>query len=113
MLKHPCVYMLASSRNGTLYIGVTSDVVHRVSIHKQDLLEGFTKRYGVHRLVYYETHETMELAISREKRLKKWTRAWKIRLIASMNPEWEDLFDDFWSVVKRGPADLARQTIPD
>ena len=111
MLKHPCVYILASKRNGTLYIGVTSEIFDRISIHKQDLLEGFTKRYGVHRLVYYEMPETMEGAISREKRLKNWNRAWKIRLIESMNPEWEDLFDEFWGAIKDGPADIARQNI--
>jgi putative endonuclease len=111
MPKHPCVYVMASKCNGTLYIGVTSDILDRASIHKQDLLEGFIKRYGVHRLVYYEMHETMEGAISRETRLKKWHRAWKIRLIESMNPEWEDLFDEFWSAIKEGPADLVRQNI--
>ena len=111
MFKQPCVYILASSRNGTLYIGVTSDVFGRVVLHKQDLIEGFTKRYGVHRLVYYEMHETMPEAIQREKRLKKWNRAWKIRLIESMNPEWNDLFDEFWGAINDGPADLAREGV--
>ncbi len=92
MPKQPCVYILASQRNGTLYVGVTSDLFLRTGLHKQDLIEGFTKHYGVHQLVYYEMHHTMPEAIRREKQLKKWNRAWKIRLIESMNPEWEDLF---------------------
>ena len=108
MPKQPCVYILASKRNGTLYVGVTSDLFLRTGLHKQDLIEGFTKRYGVHRLVYYEMHETMDDAIRREKRLKKWNRAWKIRLIESMNPEWDDLFDEFWGVIEDGPADMRR-----
>ena len=74
-MKQPCVYILASKRNGTLYIGVTSDLIRRVWKHKNDLAEGFTKRYGVHELVWYESHETMESAITREKRLKNWPRA--------------------------------------
>ena len=108
MVKQPCVYILASKRNGTLYTGVTSDLFQRTALHKQDLIEGFTKRYAVHRLVYYEMHRTMNEAIVREKRIKKWNRAWKIRLIESMNPEWIDLFDEFWSAIVDGPADLER-----
>jgi putative endonuclease len=108
MAKQPCVYILASQRNGTLYTGVTSALFNRVGLHKQDLIEGFSKRYGVHRLVYYEIHRMMEDAILREKRIKKWNRAWKIRLIESMNPEWNDLFDEFWGEIKDGPADLER-----
>lgn len=111
MLKTPCVYILASKRNGTVYIGVTSDLPNRTSLHKQDLIAGFTKRYGVHRLVYYEMHHTMPEAILREKRLKKWNRAWKVRLIGSMNPEWEDLFDAFWGEITEGPADRTRRHI--
>lgn len=111
MAKQPCVYILASKRNGTLYIGVTSNLFIRVCNHKQDLIEGFTKRYGVHRLVYYEAHQTMDAAIVREKRLKKWNRAWKVRLIESMNPEWEDLFDEFWGAINDGPADIAREGV--
>jgi putative endonuclease len=107
-MKNPCVYILTSGRNGTLYIGVTGDLFGRVAVHKQDLLSGFTKRYGVHRLVYYEMHATMEDAIKREKQLKKWNRAWKLRLIEGMNPEWEDLFDEFWGAIAEGPADVAR-----
>ncbi len=106
---NPCVYILASGRNGTLYIGVTSSLEDRVSLHKQDFVEGFTKRYGVHHLVYYEMHAAMPEAIRREKQLKKWNRAWKIRIIEQMNPEWVDLFDEFWGVVREGPADLQRE----
>lgn len=85
--------MLASRPNGTLYIGVTSDLAARVWQHKNDHVEGFSKKYGVHRLVWYESHETMESAIAREKVLKKWERAWKIKLIEKMNPQWDDLYD--------------------
>lgn len=92
-MKHPCVYMLASRRNGTLYVGVTSDLVRRVWEHKQDSVEGFTKKYGVHDLVWYEQHEDMLMAIAREKRLKEWKRAWKLELIEKMNPEWKDLYE--------------------
>ena len=92
-MKQPAVYILASQRNGTLYIGVTSDLVQRVWQHKNDVFEGFTKKYGVHMLVWYELHEDMENAILREKRLKKWNRDWKLRLIEEMNPDWKDLYD--------------------
>ena len=92
-MKMPCVYLLASKRNGTLYVGVTSDLVQRVWQHRSELAKGFTKRYGVHRLVWYEVHETMESAILREMALKKWNRAWKIRLIQETNPTWKDLYD--------------------
>lgn len=109
--RQPCVYILASKRNGTLYTGVTSDLFQRAGLHKQDLIEGFTKRYGVHLLVYYEMHQTMPDAIRREKRLKKWNRAWKVRLIESMNPEWIDLFDEFWGAINEGPGDLERRHI--
>ena len=93
-MKLPCVYMLASKRNGTLYIGVTSDLVQRVWQHKNGVAEGFTKRYRIHILVWYETHETMESAITREKALKEWRRAWKIALIQKDNPAWRDLYFD-------------------
>ena len=109
-VKAPCVYMIASRRNGTIYIGVTSDLFSRIASHKQDLIEGFTKKYGVHTLVYYEMHETMTDAILREKRLKEWRRAWKIRLIESMNPEWTALFDERTGTILDGPADVARRT---
>ena len=86
--------MLASKRNGTLYVGVTSDLVQRVWQHKEGLVEGFTKRYGVHMLVWYEVHETMEGAVMREKAIKKWNRAWKARLIEEGNPTWRDLYGE-------------------
>jgi putative endonuclease len=92
--RQPCVYILASKRNGTLYTGVTSHVVKRVWEHKSDLVEGFTKRYGVHSLVWYEVHETMESAITREKQIKEWKRRWKLELIEKSNPEWRDLYED-------------------
>ena len=93
MIKQPAVYILASERNGTLYIGVTSDLVKRVWEHKNNLVEGFTKRYSVHHLVWYELHENMNSSIEREKKLKEWKRAWKIRLIEENNPNWNDLYE--------------------
>jgi putative endonuclease len=86
------VYMLASGPNGTLYVGVTSDLVRRVAEHHESAVPGFTQRYGVVRLVWYETHDSIEAAIRREKRLKKWPRAWKVALIETANPEWRDLW---------------------
>jgi putative endonuclease len=91
--KQPAVYILASKRNGTLYVGETSDLVKRVWEHKNNMVEGFTKQYNVQELVWYGLHESMESAIVREKRLKDWKRAWKLKLIESQNPEWLDLFD--------------------
>jgi putative endonuclease len=91
MSKQPAVYLLASKRNGTLCVGVTSDLVKRVWEHKNGLVEGFTSRYGVHHLVWYELHGTMESAIQQEKRLKEWKRSWKVQLIEKSNPRWEDL----------------------
>jgi putative endonuclease len=91
-MKQPCVYMLASGRNGTLYVGVTSDLITRVSQHRADLIEGFTKKYGIHTLVWFELHETMAEAIAREKLIKNWKRAWKIDLIQAGNPHWLDLY---------------------
>ena len=93
-MKQPCVYMLASKRGGTLYVGVTSNLVQRVWQHKSDFIEGFTKRYGIHTLVWYEPHETMESAITREKAIKRWKRDWKIKLIEEINPSWQDLYGD-------------------
>jgi len=90
--KQPAVYVVASKRNGTLYIGVTSDLVKRIWEHKNNMVEGFTKRYGVHQLVWYEVHEGMESAIKREKRLKEWKRKWKLELIESTNPSRQDLY---------------------
>ena len=92
-MRIPCVYILASKPDGTLYAGVTTSLVQRVWQHKNDLVEGFTKRYGVHTLVWYEVHDSIGSAIQREKALKKWKRAWKIRLITKMNPTWADLYD--------------------
>ena len=92
MTKQPAVYILASKRNGTLYIGVTSDLQKRTWEHKSDFVEGFTKKYGIHRLVYYELHQDMSSAITREKQLKKWNRAWKLELIEGQNPDWIDLW---------------------
>ncbi len=94
MPKLPFVYILASHRDGTLYTGVTSDLITRVGQHREEVVEGFTKKYGVHRLVWYEAHETIETAIQREKNIKKWNRAWKIALIDESNPSWRDLFSD-------------------
>jgi putative endonuclease len=93
MNRQPCVYMLASQRNGTLYIGVTSNLVKRIWEHKTNAVEAFTKMYKVHTLVWYEIHETMGPAIHREKALKKWKRKWKIGLIESSNPSWKDLYE--------------------
>jgi len=90
--KQPAVYILASNRNGTLHIGVTSELTKRVWEHKNDLVEGFTRRYNVHRLVWYELHESMESAIKRGKSMKEWKRVWKLELIESVNPDWEDLY---------------------
>ncbi len=98
MNKQPAVYILASQPNGTLYVGVTSDLARRVWEHKNDLVDGFTKKYGVHRLVYFELHVSMVEAIQREKQIKKWRRAWKIELVEKENPEWRDLWP---SIVER------------
>ena len=88
---HPAVYILASRPFGTLYVGVTSNVKVRVWQHRNDLVEGFTREHSVHTLVWYELHETMYSAITREKQIKRWDRLWKIRLIRKMNPQWRDL----------------------
>ncbi len=93
MNKKPAVYILANKRNGTLYVGVTSDLVKRIWEHKNNIVEGFTKRYHVDHLVWYELHESMESAIMREKRLMDWKRVWKLKLIESQNPDWLDLYD--------------------
>lgn len=94
MRRSPYVYLLASRTNGTLYVGVTSDLVKRIHEHRNDCAEGFTKRYRVHRLVWFEQHETMISAIARERAIKKWRRAWKIELIESANPGWRDLYPE-------------------
>ena len=108
-MKVPCVYILASRRNGVLYVGVTSDLYGRMAQHDQGLLEGFTQRYGVKQLVYFEFHESMEQAIRREKQIKEWKRAWKVRLVESANPEWLNLFDSNTGEIVEAPADLARK----
>jgi putative endonuclease len=91
-MKQPAVYILASRRNGTLYTGVTSSLAERVWQHKNDVTEGFAKRYGVHLLVWFELHETMESAIRREKAIKEWKRKWKLELIEKTNLTWQDLY---------------------
>ena len=88
------VYILAKQKNGTLYVGVTSDLIKRIFEHKSDFVEGFTKKYQVHNLVYFEVTESVESAIAREKQLKKWHRDWKIRLIEKENPDWKDLYHE-------------------
>jgi putative endonuclease len=90
--RQPCVYILASGPKGTLYVGVTSDLVKRVWQHREGVVKGFSMGYGVHRLVWYEQHATMASAITREKAIKAWRRVWKIKLIESVTPNWEDLY---------------------
>lgn len=90
--KVPSIYLLASQRRGTLYVGVTSDLCGRVVQHRDGLVPGFTKKYGVKLLVWFEFYDSMELAIKREKQMKEWRRAWKIELIEQTNPHWIDLF---------------------
>ena len=94
-MKSYYVYILASKRNGTLYIGVTNDLIRRVYEHKNNLVDGFTKKYNVHSLVYYDQCDDIESAIIQEKRLKKWNRKWKLELIERENPQWRDLYEDF------------------
>lgn len=91
-MKAPTVYILASKRNGTLYTGVTSNLINRIWQHKNEQTDSFTKRYSVHHLVYYEQHSEMNAAILREKQIKKWRRGWKLKLIETHNPNWVDLF---------------------
>ena len=93
-MKQPCVYILANERRGTLYNGVTSDLLRRIWQHKNGSAESFTKRYDIHTLVWYESHETMESAITREKSIKSWRRIWKLELIEEGNPTWRDLYED-------------------
>ncbi|MFA6391329.1 MAG: GIY-YIG nuclease family protein [Patescibacteria group bacterium] len=88
------VYIMASKKNGTLYIGVTNNIIRRVYEHKNNEVEGFSKKYKVHRLVYYEQTENVESALNREKQLKKWNREWKINLIQKENPNWKDLYNE-------------------
>jgi putative endonuclease len=93
-MRRPAVYILASKPNGTLYVGVTSDLVRRIWQHRNDAVEGFTMRYGIHRLVHFEQFGSMVEAIEREKELKKWRRAWKIALVEEANPDWRDLWPE-------------------
>ena len=92
MNRQSAVYILANKRNGTLYVGVTSDLIKRIWQHKTNAVKGFTERYSVHQLVWYELHETMESAIRKEKMLKNWKRVWKLELIEKSNPNWQDLY---------------------
>jgi putative endonuclease len=93
-MKQYYVYILASRKNGTLYVGVTSDLIKRIYEHKQNFIEGFTNKYNVRTLVYYEVHNDIEKAIMREKQIKRWNRRWKLRLIEEMNSEWRDLYNE-------------------
>jgi putative endonuclease len=97
MARYDCiaVYIMASKPNGTLYIGVTSDLIQRVCQHRESAIDGFTKKYECKTLVWFEQYEEMHAAIAREKDIKKWRRAWKLRLIEEANPQWRDLFEDF------------------
>ena len=92
MNKYSYVYLLASSRNGSLYVGVTSNLIKRVWEHKNKFVDGFSKKYNIDQLVWFEQHESIESAIIREKQIKKWNRAWKIRKIEAINPYWNDLY---------------------
>lgn len=94
MEKQFYLYIMASRRNGTIYIGVTSELIKRIWEHKEGIVKGFTKKYNVQMLVYYEIHKDAEAAIIREKQIKKWNREWKLRLIEEKNPRWQDLYDD-------------------
>ena len=91
--KQPVVYILASQKQGTLYVGVTSDLAKRIWQHKNNQVDGFTKKYGIHNLVWYEVHESIESAIKQEKIIKNWKRDWKIKRIEALNPDWCDLYD--------------------
>ncbi len=93
-MKPGYVYILASKRNGTLYTGVTSDLIKRIYEHKNDLIDGFTKKHGVHTLVWFEVHDDIREAIKREKQIKYWRRAWKLELIEKTNPDWRELYDE-------------------
>jgi putative endonuclease len=99
-MKQPAVYILATERNGTLYVGVTSNLVQRIWQHRHDFVEGYTQKYSVHQLVYYELHDEIDVAIKREKLIKRWNRQWKLKLIEEMNPQWKDLYDSIARVTK-------------
>ncbi len=94
MEKQPCVYILTNKRNGTLYVGVTSNLRKRIWEHKNKVVKGFTRKYGLNNLVWYERHETMGSAIQREKAIKFWKRYWKLKVIEEMNPDWLDLYKE-------------------
>jgi putative endonuclease len=112
MSKLYCVYILASARNGTLYIGVTSDLARRVWEHREGLVAGFTKKYGVKMLVHYEAYEDVNRAIWRETRLKKWKRSWKLGLIEETNPEWRDLYGELLEgKFSPAPVQFRRETL--
>jgi putative endonuclease len=93
-MKNPCVYIITNKRNGTLYTGVTSNLTQRIWQHKNGTFDGFAKQHGLSLLVWYELHETMEAAITREKQIKEWQRKWKLKRIEELNPEWRDLYED-------------------
>ena len=95
-MKQPCVYIITNKARGTLYIGVTSDLIQRIWQHKQKMIDGFSKQHDLELLVYYEMHEDMLAAITREKQLKKWNRSWKLELIEKMNHDWQDLY---WGLI--------------
>src|SRR4030065_590049 len=95
-MKNYYVYILCSKRNGTLYTGVTSDLIKRVYEHRNNLVDGFTRKYNVHRLVWHETYDSAESAINREKQIKKWKRAWELEMIEKHNPQWNDLYESIW-----------------
>ena len=92
--KHPAVYILANRYRSTMYVGVTSALYNRVADHKNKRFDGYTARYGISMLVWYEHHQSMDAAIRREKQIKKWNRPWKFRIIEEMNPQWRDLHDE-------------------
>ncbi|MGY0618387.1 GIY-YIG nuclease family protein [Lysobacter sp. A378] len=103
MERQPATYLLASARNGILYVGVTSNLVKRVWEHRNHVMKGFTEKHGITHLVWYEMHDTMEAAISHEKRIKKWRRDWKMQLIETTNPYWNDL----WTQITGAEAEVA------
>lgn len=111
-MKAPAVYILASQRKGTLYIGVTSNLIQRIWQHREGLVEGFTRQYGVKTLVWYEQHESMESAIAREKTLKKWNRDWKLRLIEKRNPQWLDLWPEITGEVPLDNSTTSPSSFP-
>ena len=108
MERQPCVYLLARASHSTFYTGVTSDLPARIWQHRTEAIKGFTSRYGIKRLVWFEVHETMEAAILREKRIKRWARQWKYDLVNAMNPAWRDLAEDFGFP----PLDTRKQADP-